>query len=43
MVKDKLKTVRMTLDVVRICLDVFVIVYILKKVERGGNVDEHAY
>ena len=31
MVKDKLKTVRMTLDVVRICLDVFVIVYILKK------------
>ena len=29
--KDKLKTVRMVLDVVRICLDVFVIVYILKK------------
>lgn len=29
--KDKLKTVRMVLDVVRICLDVFVILYILKK------------
>lgn len=29
--KDKLKAVRMALDVVRICLDVFVIVYILKK------------
>ncbi len=29
--KDNLKTVRMVLDVVRICLDVFVIVYILKK------------
>ena len=29
--KDKLKVVRMVLDVVRICLDVFVIVYILKK------------
>lgn len=31
MMKDKLKVVRMVLDVVRICLDVFVIVYILKK------------
>ena len=29
--KDKFKTVRMVLDVVRICLDVFVILYILKK------------
>ena len=29
--KDKLKVVRMVLDVVRICRDVFVIVYILKK------------
>ena len=29
--KDKLKTVRMVLDVVRICLDVFVIVHILSK------------
>lgn len=29
--KDKLKVVRMVLDVVRICFDVFVIVYILKK------------
>ena len=29
--KDKLKVVRMTLDVIRSCLDVFVIVYILKK------------
>lgn len=29
--KENLKAVRMVLDVVRICLDVFVIVYILKK------------
>ncbi len=29
--KDKLKTVRMVLDVVRICIDVYMIVYILKK------------
>lgn len=28
--KDKLKVVRMVLDVVKICLNVFMIVYILK-------------